>query len=85
MFRVYETELSVRTKMEELPTLSEFASAARISDFAVQLEKLTGRMNPRPMGLLSLTCGSCQKHLPKLGITAKRLPRRNLGHIAMTI
>ena len=31
-FAVYETDLSVRTQMKELPMLPEFPSAARISE-----------------------------------------------------
>ena len=43
---VYETDLSVRTKIEELPTLLEFTTAAGISEFWVHLEELNGRMKP---------------------------------------
>ena len=46
MYPVYETDLSVRTEIEELPPLHEFSTAARISDFVAQLEELMGRMNP---------------------------------------
>ena len=45
MFPVYETDLSVRTQMEELPMLPEFASAARISEYVCDLEYLFSRMN----------------------------------------
>ena len=57
MYPVYETDLSVCTEIEELPPLPEFPTAARISEFVAQLEELMGRMNPRPMGRLSLICG----------------------------
>ena len=50
MYLVYETDLNVRTEMEELPTLPEFPTAARISEFVPQLEELMGRMNPTSYG-----------------------------------
>ena len=46
MYPVYETGLSVRTEIEELPPLPEFPSAARISEFLAQVEELMGRLNP---------------------------------------
>ena len=46
MYPVYETDLSVRTEIEELPRLSEFPTAARISEFVAQLEELMGSMSP---------------------------------------
>ena len=50
MYPVYETDLSVRTDIEELPPLREFPTAARISQFVAQLEDLMGRMNPSSYG-----------------------------------
>ena len=50
MYRVYETDLSVRTEIEELPPLPDFPTAARISEFVAQLEELIGRMNPSAYG-----------------------------------
>ena len=47
---VYETDLSVRTEIEELHSLHEFRTAARISELVAQLEKLMGRMNPTSYG-----------------------------------
>ena len=44
-FPVYETDLSVRTQIEELPMLPEFPSAARISESVCDLEYLFSRMN----------------------------------------
>ena len=44
-FPVYETDLSVRTQIEELPMLPEFPSAARISEYVCDLEYLFLRMN----------------------------------------
>ena len=44
MFPVYETDLSVRTQIEELPMLPEFPSAARISEYVCDLEYLFSRM-----------------------------------------
>ena len=57
MYAVYETDLSVRTEIGGLPSLSNFPSAARISEFVAQLEELIGRMNTTSYGLLSLTFG----------------------------
>ena len=42
VYPVYETDLSVRTEIEELPPLPEFPTAARISEFVAQLEELMG-------------------------------------------
>ena len=50
MYPVYETHLSVRTEIEELLSLPEFCTDARISEFAAQLEELMGRMNPTSYG-----------------------------------
>ena len=50
MYPVYETNLSVRTEIEELPPLPEFPTAARISEFVARLEPLMGRMNPSSYG-----------------------------------
>ena len=44
-FPVYETDLSVRTQIEELPMVPEFPSAARISEYVCDLEYLFSRMN----------------------------------------
>ena len=43
---VHETDLSVQTEIEELPSLPEFPAAARISEFVAQLEELMRCMNP---------------------------------------
>ena len=40
IFPVYETDLSVRTQIEELPMLPEFPSAARVSEYVCNLEYL---------------------------------------------
>ena len=45
MYPVYETDLSVRTEIEQLPPLPEFPTASRIFEFLAQLEALMGRMN----------------------------------------
>ena len=50
MYPVYEKDLSVCTEIEELPSLPEFPTAARISEFVAQLEQLMGRMNPTSYG-----------------------------------
>ena len=44
-FPVYDTDLSVRTQIEELPILPEFPSAARISECVCDLGYLFSRMN----------------------------------------
>ena len=44
-FSVYETDLNVRTQIEELPMLPEFPSAARVSEYVCDLEYLFSRMN----------------------------------------
>ena len=44
-FPVYETDLSVRTQIEELPMLPEFPCAARVSEYVCDLEYLFSRMN----------------------------------------
>ena len=50
MYPVHETDLSVCTEIEELPSLPEFPTAARISDFVAQLEELMGCMNATSYG-----------------------------------
>ena len=45
MFPVYDTDLSVRTQIEELPMLPKFPSAARILQYVCDLEYLFSRMN----------------------------------------
>ena len=50
MYPIYETDLSVRTVIEELPSLPEFPTAARISEFVAQLEELMRSMNPTSYG-----------------------------------
>ena len=47
-FAVYETDLSVRTQIEELPMLPEFPSAARVSEYVCDLEYLFSRMMSCP-------------------------------------
>ena len=44
-FPVYETDLSVRTQIEELPMLPEFPSAAQIFEYVCDLKYLSSRMN----------------------------------------
>ena len=60
MYPVYETDLSVRTEIGELPPLPEFSTAAGISEFVAQLEELMGRMNP-------VSYGPTRPHLWLLG------------------
>ena len=50
MYPVYETDLSVRTEIEELPSLTEYPTAARISEFVAQLAELIGGMNHTSYG-----------------------------------
>ena len=44
-FPVYETDLCVRTQIEELPMLPEFPSAPRVFEYVCDLEYLFSRMN----------------------------------------
>ena len=53
-FPVYETDLSVRTQIEELPMLPEFPSAARVSEYVCNLEYLFSRMNVGSYGATEL-------------------------------
>ena len=46
MYPFYETDLSVRTEFEELPSLPEFPTVACISELVAQLEDVIGRMKP---------------------------------------
>ena len=64
-FPVYETNLSVRTHIEELPMLPEFPSAARISEYVCDLEYLFSSMN---VG----SYGRTKSHLWLVG----KIPRR---------
>ena len=60
MYSVYKTDLTVRTEIEELPSLPQFPTAARISEFVAQLEELMGcimHQFMRPMVMQSLTYG----------------------------
>ena len=45
IFPVYETDLSVRTQIVELPMLPEYPTAARIFEYLCDLEYLFSRMN----------------------------------------
>ena len=49
-FLVYETDLSGRTQIEELPLLPEFLSAAQVSKYVCDLEYLFSQMNPGSYG-----------------------------------
>ena len=50
MYPGYKTDFSVRTEIDELTSLPEFQSAARISEFVSQLEELMKPMNPTSYG-----------------------------------
>ena len=64
-FPVYETDLSVRTQIEELPMLPESPSAARISEYVCDLEYLFSRMK----------VGSYEATEPHLWLMS-RIPKR---------
>ena len=83
MYPVYEMDSSVRTEIQELPTPPEFSTPARTCEFVAHLAELMGRMNQPPTDLLSHTCGSWEKSLPKPGEAAGRCLRGNLRHIRM--
>ena len=55
MYPVCETDLNVRTEIEELPPLPEFPTAARISEVVAQLKELMGSMNPTSYGPTELS------------------------------
>ena len=50
MYPLFERDLSSGTEIEELLSLPEFPTAARISEFVAQLEELIQRMNPTSYG-----------------------------------
>ena len=64
-FPVYETDLSLRTPIEELPMLREFPSAARVSEYMCNPEYLFSQMN----------VGSCGATDPHLWLMSK-IPQR---------
>ena len=66
-FPVYETDLSVRTQIEELPMLPEFPSAARVSEYVCDLEYLFSQMN---VG----SCGATEPHLWLMSKIPQRTP-----------
>ena len=57
-FPVYETDLSVRTQIDQLPMLPEFPSAAQICEYVCDLEYLFSWMNLGSYGATEPTCGS---------------------------
>ena len=65
MYRVYETNLSVRTESKELPLPPEFSLATSISEFVAQLEELMGYMNPTSYGPTRSHLWLVQKIPPK--------------------
>ena len=72
-FPVYETDLSVRTQIEELPLLPEFSSAVRVSEYVCDLEYLLSRMN----------VGSYGATEPHLWLMSK-IPTRTWDHCRTT-
>ena len=57
-FPVYETDISVRTQIEELHMLPELPSSARISEYVCHLEYLFSWMNVGSYRAVEPTCGS---------------------------
>ena len=76
MYPVYETDLSVRTGIEELPPLFEFPTAARISEFVAQLEELMRHMNPTSYGPTAPHLWLVQKIPPKAWENCKETSER---------
>ena len=70
MYPVYEKDLSVRSWIEELPSLTEFPTAARAAEALAQLEELMGRNNPT-------SCGPTEPHPWLIG----RMPSKTLGQL----
>ena len=81
MYPVYETDLSVRTEIEELPPLPEFPIAARTSEFVAQLEELMGRMNPSPYGPTEPHLWLVGKIPPRTWENCKETSERKFGLI----
>ena len=78
-FPVYETDLSVRTPIEELPILPNFSSAARVSEYVCNLEYLFSRMNVGSYGATEPSLWLMSK-LPCVRGTIAALPlRRRVG------
>ena len=73
MYPVYETNPSVRTEIEELPSLAEFPTAARISEVVAHLEELMWRINPKFYGATE----------PQLWLIAK-IPSKTLVNCRVT-
>ena len=76
MYPVYEMDLSGRTEIEELPPFLEFPTAARISEFVVQLEELMGHMNPTLYGPTAPHLWLVQKIPPKAWKNCKETSER---------
>ena len=78
-FPVYETDLSVRTQIEELRMLPEFPSAARVSEYVCDLEYLFSRMNLGSYGAtephLWLMSKITQRHWDDCRATSERKSR----------
>ena len=72
-FPVYETALSVRTQIEELPMLPELPSAAQVSEYVCDLEYLFSLMN----------VGSYGATEPHLWLMSK-IPQRTLDDCRAT-
>ena len=73
-FRVCETDLSVRTQIEELPMLPEFPFAARASEYVCDLEYLFSQMNVGSFGATE----------PHLWLMSK-IPQRTLDDCRATL
>ena len=65
MYSVDETDLSVRSEIEELPPLPEIPTAARICEFVAQREELMGSMNPSANGPAELHLWLDGKNFPR--------------------
>ena len=79
MYPVYETDLSVRTVIEEFPPLPEFPTACRISEFVAQLEELMGGMNPTSYGPTEPHLWLVGKIPPRTWENCKEMSERKSG------
>ena len=79
MYPVCETDLSVRTVIEELPSLPEIPTAARISEFVAQLKELMRHMDPKSYGPTEPHLSLVGKIPERCGLTVGRRPGGKLG------
>ena len=81
MYPVYETDLSVRTEIAELPSLPKCPTAARISEFVVHLAELMGHKNLMSYGPTELHLWLVGKIPPRTWQNCSEMSQRSAwGH-----